>query len=500
MSLKTKQAMADRSSPAQPWDLRGVVLGERYRIVDLLASGGMGHIYRAVQLPLGRLVALKVLRPHTIRDARDPTAPQRFLREAATLARLSHPNTVTIYDYGETEVHGVPTFYMAMELVPGLPLHVVMHDEGAFEEERALRIVWEVARAMRQAHRESVVHRDLKPSNIMLTRTDQGESVKVLDFGIAKLLTEDFESLTLDNRVVGSPRYMSPEQILQQEVDGRADIYALGVVLFEMLTGQPPFHGGGASETMIAHVKHPVPCLRGPGGCKFTTTTESIVRRCLAKDPDDRYQDVSELMFAIRTTCWVGAEADTPEPAETEISLVTEVMTALQQTGVKQVWKTQARFAAAGFVAMALVAAGGWAGQVVEHEQDSTTEDWASADVTHGESMRFAEVVNGAERGEVERDIVVSTGGELGLIKSGSVAEGSAWIRLESDPVGASVWEGNARLGDTPLRVVVDRQRQSHRVFELRKEGYLATPLAWASELAGSPGVVQLKETPYVHR
>ncbi len=499
MSLSTKQGVAHRPSPAQPWDLRGVVLGERYRIVDLLASGGMGHIYRAVQLPLGRLVALKVLRPHTIRDAGDPTAPQRFLREAATLARLSHPNTVTIYDYGETEVRGLPTFYMAMELVPGRPLHVVMHDEGAFEEERALRIVWEVARAMRQAHRESVVHRDLKPSNIMLTRTDQGESVKVLDFGIAKLLTEDFESLTLDNRVVGSPRYMSPEQILQQEVDGRADIYALGVVLFEMLTGRPPFYGGGASETMIAHVKHPVPCLRGPGGRKFTETAESIVRRCLAKDPDDRFQDVSELMFAIRTTCWLGAEAETPEREESEISLATEVMTALQQAGVTQVWKTQARFAAAGFVAMALVAAGGWAGQV-EEKPDSTKGDWASVDVTHGESMRSAEVVNRAERGVVVRDVVVPTDGEVGLIKSESVAEGSAWIRIESDPVGASVWEGNARLGNTPLRVVVDRQRQSHRVFELRKEGYLATPLAWASELAGSPGVVQLRENPYAHR
>ena len=301
-----------RAKPKNRLDqlLIGNTIAERYTVTGLLARGGMGRVYHARQLSLDRPVVLKVL--PGARDAEDrPAHQRRFMREAATCARLEHPNTVTIHDYGELALpeHGLNLFYIAMEHVSGRSLADVIAQEGPLSLERSLRIIWEIARALREAHRKGVIHRDLKPSNVMLHNTLEGEGIKVLDFGIAKLMEEpeSDEPITLDNRIVGSPRYMAPEQILDGAVSPRSDIYSLGIMLYEMLSGSVPFSKGGATQTMMAHVHQPVPPLRDRG-LDLSAEAEALVMRCLAKNPADRFVDIEALFAEIRRLDW-GAES-----------------------------------------------------------------------------------------------------------------------------------------------------------------------------------------------
>lgn len=309
--------MSATESPEQPVHknrldriLIGNTIAERYAVTGLIARGGMGRVYRARQISLDRPVVLKVL--PGAREAEDrPSYQRRFMREAATCARLEHPNTVTIYDYGELDLpdDNLHLFYIAMEHIDGASLADTLRDEGPLGLERALRIVWEVARALREAHRKGVVHRDLKPANVMLHETLEGEGVKVLDFGIAKLMEEPDteEPITLDNRIVGSPRYMAPEQILDNHVSPQSDIYALGIMLYEMLCGEVPFARGGATQTMMAQVHQPVPSLRARG-VDISEEAEAFVMRCLSKKPEDRFDDVEALFAAIRRLDWDGSE------------------------------------------------------------------------------------------------------------------------------------------------------------------------------------------------
>jgi serine/threonine protein kinase len=285
--------------------LIGRTIADRYAITGLLARGGMGRVYTGRQLSLERSVVLKVL--PGARDLEDrPSYQRRFMREAETCARLEHPNTVTIYDYGELTLpeEDLHLFYIAMEHVQGRSLAATLKEEGPLPLERALRIVWEVARALREAHRKGVIHRDLKPGNVMIHDTLEGEGVKVLDFGIAKL-TEEGESedpITLDNRIIGSPRYMAPEQVLDNAVSPSSDIYSLGIILYEMLCGEVPFARGGATQTMMAQIHQPVPPLRDR--IDIPPEAEALVMRCLAKNPKDRFADVEELFAAIRRLDW----------------------------------------------------------------------------------------------------------------------------------------------------------------------------------------------------
>jgi len=212
--------------------LVGVTINKRFAIQRLIARGGMGKVYLAEQLPLGRACALKVLNPkYTLDD--DPEFQQRFFLEAATAAKLSHPNAVTIFDYGRQG----DIYYIAMEYIQGETLHRVLRDGGPMPEPRAVYILSQACLALREAHGLGVIHRDLKPANIVLrkVREDEGETVKVLDFGLVKQVeTEDREDLTRDGMFLGSPKYMAPEQILCQPVSPRTDVYALGAVAYEM--------------------------------------------------------------------------------------------------------------------------------------------------------------------------------------------------------------------------------------------------------------------------
>jgi serine/threonine-protein kinase len=299
-------------SVSDPWI--GLLVAGRYRVLDRVARGGMGAIYRAEQQPLGRVVALKTLLPHVAQS--DQVAEQRFLREAATCARLTHPNTVTVFDYGTTEVAGHTSWYMVMEWVAGRTLSEVLRAEGPMRPSRALGIVAEIARGLREAHALGVIHRDLKPGNIMLLEGEGGEErVKVLDFGIAKNPHGGDETLTHTGTFVGSPRYMSPEQLQGEPVDARSDIYSLGCVLYEMLCGAPPFAEGDTVRILVAHLQQQPPPMATRARQVIAPAVEALVMSCLAKDRAERPEDMAALLRAIGTALDAGVDLGAAEHA-----------------------------------------------------------------------------------------------------------------------------------------------------------------------------------------
>jgi serine/threonine protein kinase len=273
------------------------VLAERYRVVGLIARGGMGRVYRAEQLALGREVAIKVL--DGARNDESDEFRERFVREAETNAQLTHPNTVQVFDYGVTD-DGLP--FLVMELLDGRTLRDVMADEAPLSLARVLPILRQVTAALREAHLIGVVHRDLKPSNIFVCAPDSAtgaEHVKVLDFGLVKRAAMDLE-VTRPGMVLGSPMYMSPEQVQGQPVSPRSDVYALGMVLYQAIAGVTPFDRGSPTEVMMRHVSAPVPPLaaRAPT-IVVPASVETVLARCLAKDPRDRFASADELMRAL---------------------------------------------------------------------------------------------------------------------------------------------------------------------------------------------------------
>lgn len=285
---------------AAPDPLIGQLVDERFKILSVIARGGMGKVYRAEQAPLGRICALKILSPSYEGDG-DPEFYKRFFLEASTAAKLSHPNTVTIFDYGKDEALDI--YFIAMEYIEGKTLHRTLREEGPLGEIRTGHIARQVCRSLREAHKLGVVHRDLKPANILLTnREDERDSVKVLDFGLVKDVTGTVEQdLTQAGLFMGSPKYMSPEQITGAPITPATDVYSLGVMLFEMLTGKVPFDRGKSVMTLMAHVNDPVPRLdEVRPGLVVSTALENIVMCCLEKAPEARFRSMDDLLAALK--------------------------------------------------------------------------------------------------------------------------------------------------------------------------------------------------------
>lgn len=298
------------SPPSLTWV--GQRVGERYEVHRQLAKGGMGRVFLAVQHPLGRDVALKVLDPN---ENASPTAQYegRFFREASTLAKLHDPHTVRVYDYGSWNGR----LYLVMEYVEGPSLRALLREEGRIGPQRAVRIARHVVSSLSEAHAHGVVHRDLKPGNILLSqRVGQPERAKVVDFGLVKESRSSLE-LTSSGLLLGTPKYMSPEQISGEEVDGRSDIYSLGVVLFKMLTGKAPYTASSTAGLLHAHVNAPVPYLtdRCPE-LQVPDMLEWTVRTMLAKSRQDRFGDVGELEAALDA-----CDAALRDPAIAKLSL-----------------------------------------------------------------------------------------------------------------------------------------------------------------------------------
>jgi serine/threonine-protein kinase len=285
----------------------GRVLAGRYRIERHLASGTMGRVFIGTQLKLERHVAVKILR--TSDQLADIRFKKRFCREASIAAQLAHPSIVSVYDYGETEDGDL---FMVMELLPGRSLAQLMKDEGFLCPERALSIAIQIGRALRKAHSEGVVHRDLKPANIMVLTDEEGiDRVKVLDFGLVKMFAPEEsdlsapytrDSLTRAGCMVGTPEYVAPEQALGDPVDGRVDIYSLGILLMQMVTGKLPYVGASIEAIVHQHFTAPIPQIAQLAPeVQCPEDIETIIRCAMAKVRTDRFETMSEMLAAMKT-------------------------------------------------------------------------------------------------------------------------------------------------------------------------------------------------------
>ncbi len=251
----------------------GVVLSERYRLDSVLGRGGMATVWRATQIDLDRPVAIKILAPG---DGEDPTGAARFEREGRLVSRLAHPGSVRVFDFGRV---GDGRAYLVMELLEGRTLADRMRSDGPMDWRDALVIIRDVADALAEAHAAGVVHRDLKPANIFLQRVADREVVKVLDYGIARWAASSVRTQT--GEVFGTPSYMSPEQAQGLGVDGRSDLYSLGVLLYQCLQGAPPFQADSPLGVLYLHVQEPPPPLT----VEAPAAVRELLASLLAKSP-----------------------------------------------------------------------------------------------------------------------------------------------------------------------------------------------------------------------
>jgi serine/threonine-protein kinase len=320
-------------------DLVGQVVADRYHIIKKLGEGGMGAVYLGEHVKMGRKSAIKVMNPGM---AHDPDAVSRFNREASNASRISHPNVCQIYDFGET-TDGL--IYLAMEFIEGQSLSDVIDREGALPAVRAASILKQSADALQAAHDLGIVHRDLKPDNIMITQARDGSDVvKVVDFGIAKAVAGDEtgQKVTKTGLVVGTPEYMSPEQLSGDKLDGRSDIYSLGLVLYRMLTGVLPFQADTAQEVMIKRLTdEPTPLVDARPDIEFPPGTQAVLDRVLQRLVADRYQNAAEFgndtMATVAGLETPGTRVDVaPHVGATELMSADQVRLATKHVAAKK--------------------------------------------------------------------------------------------------------------------------------------------------------------------
>ncbi len=298
-------AAAAALSPADPTaetatldTLIGQVIDGKYRVLSRLGAGGMGAVFKGEHALMERFVALKVLHPHLVNNE---SLLKRFQHEARVASKLRHPNAIATYDFGMHQ--GSP--YLVMEYVEGRSFKDLIADVGPLPFRRVREIFQEVCSALSQAHSLGIVHRDLKPDNIMLVPQPGGkESAVVLDFGIAKVLKErsgqQQTAMTQAGTFFGTPRYASPEQVLEKSVDKRSDVYSLGIILYEALSGDVPFNAPSIMEILIKHLNsEPVPLRTFKPGLRIPVKLDEVVMKCLRKNPDERFASVEEFIHAL---------------------------------------------------------------------------------------------------------------------------------------------------------------------------------------------------------
>lgn len=302
--------------------LLGVVVEGRYKIESVIGQGSAGTVYKAVQELIGREVAIKVLHDYLVSDQE---FIKRFTQEAKASSRLSHPNIITIYDFGTIPQGNRP--YIAMDLLKGTPLSDLLNERNHLTVEETIPLFKQVCGALAEAHRQGVVHRDVKPENICLVeRSGQKLFPIVVDFGIARLVQEesDVARITRTGTVCGSPTYMSPEQCTSSKVDHRSDIYSLGVVIYETLTGEVPFLSDELVKVMAMHLSDPPKPLNSVrDDLHFSQALEEVVYKALQKNPDQRYQtmeEFSEALEAAGKSPAMAPELVAPAPKRPDIS------------------------------------------------------------------------------------------------------------------------------------------------------------------------------------
>jgi beta-lactam-binding protein with PASTA domain/predicted Ser/Thr protein kinase len=263
-------------------------LSDRYELGEILGFGGMSEVHLARDVRLHRDVAVKVLRADL---ARDPGFYLRFRREAQNAAALNHPAIVAVYDTGEAQTDAGPLPYIVMEYVNGVTLRDIVHTDGPMPAKRAIEVIADACQALNFSHQHGIIHRDVKPANIMISTTN---AVKVMDFGIARAIADSGHSVTQTAAVIGTAQYLSPEQARGDAVDARSDVYSLGCVLYEILTGEPPFIGDSPVAVAYQHVREdPIPPSKRHDG--ISPELDAVVLKALAKNPENRYQTAAEM-------------------------------------------------------------------------------------------------------------------------------------------------------------------------------------------------------------
>jgi serine/threonine protein kinase len=337
-----------RMQGGQTGDLVGAVIADRYNVIKKLGEGGMGTVYLAEHVKMGRKSAIKVMNPGMVSDA---DAISRFNREASNASRINHPNVASVYDFGETS-DGL--IYLAMEFIEGPSLTKVIEESGSLPPARAAEITRQAAEALSVAHDMGIVHRDLKPDNIMLAKgRDGSDIVKVVDFGIAKAADAENQKVTKTGLVVGTPEYMSPEQLAGDKLDGRSDTYSLALVTYAMLTGKLPFPAETVQESMIKRLTDdPKPLAEMKPDVAWPEPVQAVITTALQRDAVSRYQTASEFgralhkavndMPRVRTSAAthviesVSAPAPAPKSAPKTTASPAEATKAIPATRVNQ--------------------------------------------------------------------------------------------------------------------------------------------------------------------
>jgi eukaryotic-like serine/threonine-protein kinase len=310
--VMTPQGRAPKPQPQRPRPMAratkgdsaylGQTLNNRFKIESKIGEGGFGAVFSGVQLATGRKVALKLLHPEMTKDE---NLVARFRREGMVLCNLRDAHTITTYDFDQTPDG---TLYIAMELLEGKSLHQVFHEQAPLEWKRVFKILMEMCSSLAEAHAQGIVHRDLKPENVYLeSRPGNPEFVKILDFGIAKVMRGESidpqsPQLTATGQTLGTLEYMSPEQLMGKQLDGRSDVYALGVVAYEMITGRLPFPDAkGPAGLITAQLKQtPMAPSQANPKAHLPASADRAILKCLEKDKNNRYPDVSQLAHALQ--------------------------------------------------------------------------------------------------------------------------------------------------------------------------------------------------------
>ena len=295
----------------------GLILDSKYQLLDVLGQGGMGSVYLARRLHIGDEVAVKLLSPDLLRDER---AIERFRREARSAAMIRHPNVVSIHDFSDAvSVDAASEAYIVMELVKGVSLRTILQREGLLSPARAVAIMRDVCAGVGAAHRQGLLHRDLKPDNVIIAPpvTDgEQETAKVVDFGLAKINEENISPLTKAGAVLGTLVYMSPEQCRGEELDARADVYSLGAMLYEMLTGQPPFVANTQAGLIAKHLTDVPPQFNT--ALQIPLSLERICLRALAKSSRERQSDALVLGKELQAALAVSGEVQSDSKQVTQ--------------------------------------------------------------------------------------------------------------------------------------------------------------------------------------
>ena len=281
-------------------ELQGQILAGRFLLHELIGEGGYGAVFRAEQLSIQRACAVKIIR--TDADMRHDNVVERFRAEAVATSRLHHPNTVVIYDFGEDEARQM--LFLAMEYLDGKSLYAVLEERGVLDLETTLHIANQMAASLQDAHDRRIIHRDIKPHNVMVMERGQDLFAKIIDFGIARVIRESsnttMERMTADDTMVGTPYYMAPEQIRDQRVDGRTDMYALAICIYRMLTGRTPFQGGSGIIVATQHLTDkPLPLSAYKPDLQVPRELERVLLKALEKSMDDRYPSIAQFAEAL---------------------------------------------------------------------------------------------------------------------------------------------------------------------------------------------------------